>query len=114
MLNEAITAAEILKEKGVSLKVVNQPWLNKVEGQWLKKTIANCGPMFALDNHSEYGGIGDCLANALFSSEEFLGTPLYKFGVQDFPACGTPLEALAHHKLDGHSIAERILHTLNS
>ena len=114
MLNEAVTAAEILREKGVSLKVVNLPWLNKVDGEWLKRTIADCGPMFALDNHSEYGGIGDCLANAVLLSEELLGKPLYKFGIQDFPACGTPAEALSHHKLDGNSIAARILSKLNA
>ena len=30
------------------------------------------------------------------------------FGVEGWPACGTPTEALRHHGLDGASLAERI------
>ena len=29
--------------------------------------------------------------------------------VDEFPACGTPAEALAYHGLDGKSLADRIL-----
>ena len=32
-----------------------------------------------------------------------------KFGVEGYPACGTPQEALRYHHLDGVSLAERIL-----
>jgi len=114
MLNEAAVAAQILKENGVSLKVVNIPWLNKVDGEWLEGMIGDCGAIFALDNHSEYGGIGDCLANAMLLSAKLRGKPLHKFGIQDFPACGTPVEALSYHKLDGNSISARILSKLNA
>ncbi len=30
------------------------------------------------------------------------------FGVEGWPACGTPHEALRHHGLDGASLADRI------
>jgi hypothetical protein len=30
------------------------------------------------------------------------------FGVEGWPACGTPLEALRYHGLDGSSLADRI------
>jgi transketolase len=109
MLNEAITAAEILKEKGVSLKVVNLPWLNRADKVWLEKAIGSCDYIFSVDDHFLYGGIGDLVLNTMVSFTNLHNKRLVKFGVDDFPACGTPTEALAHHGLDGQAVAERIL-----
>ena len=36
------------------------------------------------------------------------GRALTVFGVEGWPACGTPLEALRLHGLDGSSLADRI------
>jgi len=108
MMNEALTAAEILKEKDVSLKVVNLPWLNEVDLGWLEEICADGEFIFSLDNHSGYGGLGDLLLNALMSSPELRSRRLIKFAIDEFPACGTPKETLAYHKLDGRSLAERI------
>jgi len=112
MMNEALTAAELLKEKDVSLKVVNLPWLNEVDLSWLEEISADCEFVFALDNHSGYGGLGDLLLNALMSSPELRTKRLVKFSIDDFPACGTPKEVLAYHKLDGPSLVDRILNVM--
>ncbi len=109
MMNEALTAAELLKEKDVSLKVVNLPWLNEVDINWLEEIIADCDLIFSLDNHSGYGGLGDSLLNACMSSKNLQNKRLLKFAIEDFPACGTPQEVLGYHKLDGRSLATRIL-----
>jgi transketolase len=108
MMNEALTAAEILNEKDISLKVVNLPWLNKVDLNWLEEISTGCENIFTLDNHSGYGGLGDLLLNAMMSSPELKARSLTKFAIDEFPACGTPKETLAYHKLDGRSLAERI------
>jgi len=108
MLNEALTAAEMLAEQGFSLKVVNLPWLNRTDLDWLEETIGDCKTIFSLDNHSEYGGLGDNLLNALMLLDKLSDKKLTKFAVEEHPACGTPPEALAYHKLDGKSLAERV------
>ena len=108
MLNEALSAAERLQGKGISLKVVNLPWLNQVDAAWLRAVIGDRRMLFSLDNHSPYGGIGDCLLNALMSSGELNGRRLAKFGIEGMPACGAPPEVLAYHGVDGNSLAERI------
>ena len=36
------------------------------------------------------------------------GHAVTSFGVEGWPACGTPAEALRHHALDGASLATRI------
>ena len=108
MMNEALTAAEILHQQGVALKVVNLPWLNEIDLGWLEEVCAGSQFLFSLDNHSGYGGIGDLLLNALMSSPELRPRLLSKFAVDALPACGTPEEALTYHKLDGRSLAGRI------
>jgi len=109
MLNEALTAADMLAEQGFSLKVVNLPWLNRVDYRWLPETIEDCKTIFALDNHSEYGGLGDHLLNALMSSNNLRDRKVIKFAVEEYPACGTPQEALFYHKLDANNLITRIL-----
>jgi transketolase C-terminal domain/subunit len=65
--------------------------------------------IFSLDNHSDYGGLGDLLLNSLMSADGWRDKKLIKFAVEDHPACGNPPEALAYHKLDGKSLVDRIL-----
>ena len=113
MLHEALTTAEILTERDFSLKVVNLPWLNRVDNRWLIETIGDCKTVFSLENHSEYGGLGDHLLNALMLSDNLRDKKLIKFAVEEHPACGTPSEALSYHKLDGASIAGRILNVMS-
>jgi transketolase len=109
MLNEALLASEILKDRDFSLKIVNLPWLNRVDTNWLEETLADCKTIFVLDNHSQYGGLGDSLLNATMLSNNLHGKRLIKFAIEDYPACGTPQEALSYHKLDGKSLVSRVL-----
>jgi transketolase len=113
MLNEALTAAEMLSEQDFSLKVVNMPWLNRIDNQWLAETIGEFRTIFTLDNHSEYGGLGDHLLSALMRSDTLGDKKLIKFAVEEHPACGTPPEALSYHKLDGKSLVARVLRTMS-
>jgi transketolase len=113
MLHEALTAAEMLAAQEFSLKVVNLPWLNRIDHSWLIDTIGDCKTIFSLDNHSEYGGLGDLLLNALMSSDGLRDKKLVKFAVEEHPACGTPPEALAYHKLDGKSLVDRVLSAIS-
>ena len=109
MLNEALNAAKLLKDRDFSLKIVNLPWLNRIDLDWLEATAGGYTTIFALDNHSNYGGLGDSLLNALMSSNALRSKRLIKFAIEEFPACGTPPEALAYHGLDGKGLADRIL-----
>jgi transketolase len=113
MLHEALTGAEILSEQDFSLKVANLPWLNRIDDKWLEETIGDCQTIFSLDNHSEYGGLGDLLLNALMSSDGLRDKKLVKFAVAEHAACGTPPEALAYHKLDGKSLVDRVLSAIS-
>jgi transketolase len=99
MLHEALSAAEALGER---LKVVNMPWLTHVDERWLAELVDGFDDVFVLEDHAPVGGLGDTLRRAL---------PVHAvtvFGVEGWPACGTPAEALRFHGLDGASVADRI------
>ncbi|MEJ2429373.1 MAG: transketolase C-terminal domain-containing protein [Deltaproteobacteria bacterium] len=113
MLNEALTAAEMVEKRDFSLKIVNLPWLNRIEDKWLAETTADYEKIFVLDNHSQYGGLGDNLLNTLMLSDNLRDKKLFKFAVEEHPACGTPPETLAYHGLDGKNLADRILRTVD-
>jgi transketolase len=99
MLHEALTAAEILES---GLQVVNMPWLNRIDTRWIAELVYPFEEIFVLEDHAPVGGLGDTLRRALD------GRSLTVFGVEGWPACGTPAEALRFHGLDGASLADRI------
>ena len=109
MLHEALLASEILEKDDFSLKVVNMPWMNRVERQWFEGVVGSCQAIFVLDNHFVFGGLGDFLMNTVIASPKLKEKRFHKFGIQGFPACGTPAEVLQFHSLDGSSLAHNIL-----
>lgn len=108
MLHEALVAADYLKKAGFNLKVVNMPWLNKINKNWLKEIVKDQTKIFVLEDHSAIGGFGDRLLNTLVEIDEIKDKSFTNFGLQDYPECGTPLEVLEYHQLDGKSLAKRI------
>jgi transketolase len=99
MLHEALTAAELLGDR---VQVVNMPWLNRVDREWLSELVEPFEELFVLEDHAPVGGLGD------FLRRELPGRVVTVFGVEGWPACGTPAEALRFHRLDGSSLAGRI------
>jgi transketolase len=102
MLHEALLAAELLEGDGISLRVIDLPWLNLVDPEWLAAEVAPLEHVVVLEDHSPVGALGDTLRRALD------GRTVTVAGVEGWPACGTPDEALRFHGLDGASLAGRI------
>lgn len=108
MLNEALSAAEVLQARGFGLQVVNVPWLNRIDAAWLAQILASHRRLFVLEDHCTVGGLADFLLPHLHDQGLLEGRSFQKFGVDGYPACGTPVEALRYHRLDGNSLADRI------
>jgi transketolase len=99
MLHEALTAAETL---GTRVQVVNMPWLNRVDSEWLAELVEPFTEIFVVEDHAPVGALGDSLRRHLD------GRAVTVFGIEGWPACGTPAEALRVHGLDGASLADSI------
>jgi transketolase len=99
MLHEALTAAELL---GSSIQIVDMPWLNRLDSAWLTDLVQPFEEIVVVEDHASVGALGDTLRR------ELDGRTVTTFGVEGWPACGTPLETLRFHGLDGISMAGRI------
>jgi transketolase len=110
MLAQAYGAARRLRDRGVALRVVALPWLNRVDDDWLARIALPW--VFTLDDHYVHGGQGDMLL-ARLAEAGALGRAR-RFGVTEIPACGQNEEVLAHHRLDAASLAEEIHGCLRS
>lgn len=108
MLHEALLAHYYLKDADYGLKVVNMPWLNKVDKEWISNLTKNYKKIFVLEDHSVIGGLGDRIMDTLVAARALDGKEFEKIGLSDYPECGTPWEVLAYHGLDGMSLAKRI------
>jgi transketolase len=103
MLHEALVASELLAtDEGIALRVVDMPWLNRFDADWLAAEVAPFESVLVLEDHSPVGGLGDALRRQLPRRA------IAVYGVEGWPACGTPEEALRAHGLDGASLAGRI------
>jgi transketolase len=100
MLHEALTASELLAGE-LEVAVANMPWLNRFDEDWLEE-VDSYESVFVLEDHAPVGALADGLRRALDDKR------VIAFGVEGWPACGTPVEALRFHRLDGGSLAERI------
>lgn len=104
LLPQAWHAAEILGARhGLALEVVNLPWLNRVDHDWLAAAVGARRVVFTLDNHYRTGGQGEMLAAAI--AELGLGVRVHRFGVSEIPVCGQNDEVLRAHGLDAESLA---------
>jgi transketolase len=109
MLSQAWRAAKLLRERhGFGLRVVNLPWLNLVDIDWLQQEIAGAREIITLDDHLVIGGQGEMLAARLAERGGLSGARVRRFGVTGVPECGQNDEVLRAHRLDGESLAEDI------
>jgi transketolase len=110
MLSQAWRAAALLREHHrFGLRVVNLPWLNLVDLDWLAAEAQPGRPVITLDDHYVTGGQGEMLAASL-ATLGLAGSPgVCRLGVTEVPRCGLNHEVLRAHRLDAESVAASIL-----
>lgn len=108
MLHEALSASAYLHQVGFGLKVVNMPWLNRIDLDWVERITHSFKKIYVLEDHSTIGGLGDRIIEALADIHTLHGKTFDKIGLEDYPECGTPPEVLQYHGLDSVSLAKRI------
>lgn len=105
MLTEAWHAAESLEKEGRSVGLINLPWLNDVDEQWLAETVAPYGLIVCVDDHLSQLGQGQMLLATLAGSG-YSGKAVH-LGLEDFPPCGKNEEVLDAVGLGRDAIAAR-------
>ena len=115
LLPQAWRAAQLIQERaGLGVAVINLPWLNQVDRDWLRRTLAHRTAVFTLDNHLIAGGQGRMIAAAIAGLALDRPPAVHHFGLTDFPACGQNDEVLRAHGLDAESLAQAMLDKLRA
>jgi transketolase len=107
LLSNAWHAAEDLERTvGVTTRLINLPWLNRVDTGWLREAIGDRRALVLLDNHYVRGGQGDMVAAAVAELGLDPAVTVGRAGVTELPECGTNDEVLEYHRLDIPSLAK--------
>jgi len=104
-------AGKLLEKDNLSVKVINLPWLNFIDSEWLSEELEHCQTVISLDNHYLIGGQGDRIAQAILKK----GNPQKKyfhFGIDKIPVCGTNDQVLGAHGINMDRLYEVIGITL--
>ena len=109
ILEEAVDAAEILEKKGVSVAVINVPFIKPFPGCDVIKYAKQYKMICSVEEHNVIGGLGSMIADALI--ENGMYTRLLKIGLEDsFTAGYGKLHQIRKENgLSSECIVQRIL-----
>jgi len=114
MLNQSIKTREILKNKNLRLKIINMPNINTFDKLWLKNILKYQKNLFFIEDHSTVGGLADLMMSSLIEMNLIKNFRIKKFGIKEFPNCGTVDEVLKSHNLDEYSLSRNILNFIKN
>jgi transketolase len=103
---EALQAAEILAEKGISAEVVNIHTIKPLDAAAIIKSVSKTGCVVTAEEHNYLGGLGESVARTLVSNhpapQEFVAT-------QDtFGESGTPEQLMEKYGLNASAIVKKV------
>jgi len=103
MVWEALKAAKILSEKGISAEIINIHTIKPLDDEAILNSVKKTACVVTAEEHSINGGLGDSVAQLL--SRKY-PTPQEYIAVMDvFGQSGTPTQLLKHYGLDAENIA---------
>lgn len=109
LLSEAYQASRLLRDRhGIRARVVNLPWLNRLDRDWLVSTVEGVPWVFTLDNHYVTGGQGDMILRELSEAGAMRATRTRRLGPTTIPLCGQNDEVLRGHQVDAEGLCAAI------
>ncbi|MEG1846415.1 MAG: transketolase family protein [Oscillospiraceae bacterium] len=105
MVNEAMMAAEELKNEGISARVVNMCTIKPIDRELVIESAKKTGAIVTAEEHSIIGGLGGAVCEVIC---ETVPVPVVRVGVEDvFGKSGPAVELLHIYGLDAKNIAEK-------
>lgn len=106
-VSEAIKAMEILKAKGINVRVIDVHTIKPIDKEMIVKCAKETKRIITVEDHSVIGGLGSSVCEVL--SEEY-PTKVERMGIMDtFGQSGNGEELLAYYKIDSNAIVEKML-----
>lgn len=112
MVDSALKASAVLKERGIDAGVINMSTVKPLDESVVLEAARRSRAIITAEEHSVIGGLGGAVCEYLSSIHP---VPVHRVGVQDMFGCsGSPAELLRLHGLTSEnivSIAEKALTT---
>ena len=101
-VSEALKAQNILKEKGINVRVIDVHTIKPLDEEMILKCAKETKRLISIEDHSVFGGMGSAIAEVL--TEKF-PTSLERMGVNDkFGKSGKAEELLKYFGIDTEAI----------
>ena len=107
LVAEALAAADILAEKGISARVINMATIKPLDEALVLKAAKECGKIVTCEEHSIIGGLGEAVCAVI--AENGIPCPVKRVGVNDeFGHSGPAGELLRQFGLCAKGIAKAV------
>ncbi len=104
LVETALNAAELLKQEGISARVINIHTIKPIDKEIITKASLETGALVSCEEHNVIGGLGSAVAEVL---SENAPAPLMRIGTQDvFGRSGKPNELFELYGLTANAIAD--------
>ncbi len=103
---EALQAAEVLNEKGISAEVINIHTIKPLDDKAILDSVSKTGCVVTCEEHNYLGGLGESVARVLGqhkpTPQEFVATN------DTFGESGTPAQLMEKYGLDSKAIVKAV------
>ena len=105
MVQMTLKAAEILKEEGIDITVVDVCSIKPIDKEGVAEILSEHDNIFTVEEHSITGGLGSAICEIAC---ETVPKRIHRLGMFGFAESGEWQQLLHQYKLDGEGIAEQI------
>ena len=106
MVNEAILAADMLKEENINVRVINMSTIKPIDTELIIKAAKETKAIVTAEEHSIIGGLGSAVSEVVSENCPII---VKKVGINDcFGESGTPAELLEKYGLTAKHIVEKV------
>jgi len=102
-VHEALQAYEMLKQKGIIIRVVDLYSIKPLDLTVIKKACADTKALIVVEDHYKEGGIYEAVCGSGVVTK-----PTYSLCVQKQPMSGRPEELLSYEEVDAQAIVKQV------
>lgn len=107
LLDKALTAAELLKRRGIGVRVVDMATIKPLDEEAVICAARETGAILTVEDHTVLGGLGSAVAEVVVSK---CPVPMELVGIQDrFGESGDPELIYKDHGMDVDSIVAKAI-----
>ena len=110
MVNEALIAADMLKEENINVRVINMSTIKPIDRELIITAAKETGAIVTAEEHSIIGGLGSAVSEVVSENHP---VKVKKVGLNDcFGESGTPGELLEKYGLTAKNIVAKVIEAI--